>query len=487
MIHIYRLIKKNIFLITTLGITVVLLCFIYIGKPAHSLNDFFLNKDRFNFNHLVYFLIVFFPLVFYIFSDGFRNIQGWHNKLLMLSLAIFFISTIYKTRYSIDCTVILYISAFIYLIKERLIYKPTLYLYLFFIYFTILAISCIWTPYHHYAMHRLGHYWLLISLPVTFLLFKLSTEQIHSILKVFFRAVFIYVLICDINWLIQLQILNVDYTTWIFQKKPFFNGMPAYLQVMQWAGNYQSTFQAFAYIIASASNFYFIKQKTASKAMILEFIVFSFLAFLLILISHTRYGLLMFIITYTAGFAWLLNKNKKWNLAYISTICLAGCLLLGVFHKNIKIYVSDPIRKLQLITATNHVLDNPLKGTGFAGMTYIFEPNYCDDGKTVHEHIDRYPANQFLGDFLQSGIFALIAIMAIMSYLLYIAIKRRNWLIFIFFVASFFLMLIEMPIYIREPETLFISFYCLFMQMNQPKIEKWKILFRNKRINFKKQ
>jgi len=83
--------------------------------------------------------------------------------------------------------------------------------------------------------------------------------------------------------------------------------------------------------------------------------------------------------------------------------------------------------------------------------------------------VNIYPSNQFLGDLMQTGIFGLIILTGMLSFITYYCIKQRNWILYCLIVSFLIFMLIEMPFFLLKGTTLFVPMTCLLLQMQYRK------------------
>ena len=468
-------IKKNFFLIVLIVLFIPAVALNLSGKSGFSANEFFEGRTNFPFNYLVYFLVMFLPLFFYLRSGNFRILPHWTDKMLMIALTASFLSSIYEVRSAVYFSEIFFVVALIYSIRRKTVHRPDTGFYLLALYFLIIIISFIWTKNVEYAVYKLQHYLLILAFPVVFLLFKLTNNQIDDLLKIFFRGVLIFALISIVNWLFEVRHLHTCITDWTILSKRNFNEFGPYFYIYNWTNFDHPTFNAVSYVLASVFGFRILsKSRKSFYEFLPEFIVLSLAVFLLIVVSQSRYGLVMFAMVYLAGIAYLLRKRKKLMVAFL----LAGVIFSGWFaidnQKKITRFLADPPRVQQIKTSLYVIENHPFLGVGLGSMTDVFKSKELAN-KLGYSNISGsrniYPSNQFLGDWTQSGILAFVAIWLIMFYLMIRGIRAKSWILIMFFSAFILLMMIEMPLYIPKSTIFFVAFYCLLMQADYSDVE----------------
>ena len=180
--------------------------------------------------------------------------------------------------------------------------------------------------------------------------------------------------------------------------------------------------------------------------------------------AQSRIGIVMVCIVWVSGYIYLFRNRRKVVFATI-----AACVMLVVFafllHPNILgSFGHDISREQQRQLAFDFIEKKGVLGSGLGGTTgeYVSQVVGYEYPWFEWKNDNIYVHNQFLGDWMQSGIIGLILIVFIVFALFIMSIKKKNYLVFVFVLSMVFFMMIEMPLRFLNGVTLTTFFLCLF-------------------------
>ena len=420
---------------------------------------------------IVYFVLVFSPLAFFLLSKTWKNTFSIPRKILLAGLAAFLSGLFYSARYGINSSGLFLACSLFFAISQRRIYKPNKVYYWFWAYLLIHVISLIWTNDLHEGLKEFRVYLLFLTFPLAFCFFRLTSEEIDRLLLLVFRAATIFVFVSLFCWIYESSRMGIPLTDWfVFQKKMFANQNP-YSIIFNWVNYDHPSYISIGYNLAFAVGIYLSdKRNTTCKINIFELVIYGLAALVLTIIIQSRIGFVNFIVIAICGIAWLLRKEKKYLYGYIS-ICIILTAIVIVRLDYILKFIQDPIRFQQYDTAIYSIKTNPWFGTGIGGMTKVMTSQELalKLGYPFASVVNIYPSNQFLGDLMQTGIFGLIILTGMLSFITYYCIKQRNWILYCLIVSFLIFMLIEMPFFLLKGTTLFVPMTCLLLQMQYRK------------------
>jgi O-antigen ligase len=418
-----------------------------------------------------YFILVFFPLVFLLLSETWKNTVSIPRKVLLSGLAIFLTSTFYSARYGINSGGLFLACSLFFAISQRRIYKPNKVYYWFWAYLLIHIISLLWTIDIQEGLKEFRVYLLFVTFPLAFCFFQLTREETDRLLLLFFRSATIFVFVSLCCWIYESSRMGIPLIDWFVIHKKMFANLNGYSIVFSWVNYDHPSYISIGCNFAFAVGIYlFDKRNATSKINIFELTAFALFAFVLAIIVQSRIGIINFIVIGVCGIAWLLRKEKKYLYGYICLCLILTTLVLTRFDSILK-YSQDDIRFQQYNTAMYYIKSHPWFGTGIGGMAKVMTSQELalKLGYPSASVVNIYPSNQFLGDWMQTGIFGLTILAGMLSSILYYSIKQRNWVLFSLLLIFLLLMLIEMPFFLLKGTTLFVPMTCLLLQMQYRK------------------
>ena len=403
--------------------------------------------------------LIFIPTIWLIRSGIWSNTTSTLRKALLLALSLFLLSTAYSIRLGINFGGFFMFMSAIYGISERKFQKPTLLLFLCWLYFFYQALSLCWTEDLHLGYYKLRTYFPFITIPLAFSCFILIKEEIDSIILVFFRAAFIFVGISLMCWVYESNRLGLPLTDWFVTHKDYFTTKSCYEIVYCWTPYVHPTYNAFFYITAMVLGFYLVNTKSKTiKINKVELTVFIMACAVLIDITQSRIAFLTMVMILLIGTAWINRKNQLILRAYLFiTLCLGGFILID-FHSKIENFVADPARNQLYETAFAYIKSNYVLGTGIGGMPKVLDSQEFAQSLGFPGAITGIgnPHNQFVGDIMQTGLGGFITLCILISYLFYDSFKKRNWILLAFLFSFLPIMIIEMPLTLFKGITYFV-------------------------------
>lgn len=416
---------------------------------------------------LIFGLIVFLPLLQFEFFIKW-NKSLWHRKLLLISLAALLISLNYNLHYGVKVSFIFYACAAIFAIREKKLYKISGLAYLFFAYFLLHAISLLWTNDLNNGFFMLQRYLSFVAVPLFFCCFRLTKEETNLILLVFFRAMLLFIFYSLCSWVLESRFLEISLVEWLGIKKMPLGDKPVSDSVFAWSNYTHPAYNAVGYIFVLAMSFYFFKNKITAKSINITELLFVCISTLLLAdVTQSRFGVVAWGLVMFMGLAFLLRRNKKLLAAYLTATVIAGLFFVYLGSDKISGFVSDPIRVQNFKTAFASIEEHGiLKGTGVGGMAAVMDSHELAE-KLGYDYANvrlSNPHHQFIGDLMQTGIWGLGLLLAMIAYLFYYSIKNRRWLLF-FFIAFFLLIMnTETPLALQKGIMYFVVIVCFLQQ-----------------------
>jgi len=146
--------------------------------------------------------------------------------------------------------------------------------------------------------------------------------------------------------------------------------------------------------------------------------------------------------------------------------------MVGTHIETLRSFAADPVRDGLVRVATDYLRIDPWKGCGLGGMTYDYVSSVVGyEFKSwwpQFDYVSFYPHNQFLGDWMQSGIAGLVLLCAMVVSLFYESIRQRNFIAFVYFLVVLVIMQIEMPFHILSGTTIIAFLSCFFLCRQTP-------------------
>ena len=401
------------------------------------------------------------PILFLFFTKYFWQIPH-HRKVLLIGITMLVLSCCYSVIYVTNNSYVFFGCTLFFFAFERKLYKPTIIQILFALYCIWNIISIFWSIDLHIGKLLIDRYLVFFTIPLAFCFFKLEKREINLILHIFFRAVLIWLFFSLCCWVLESRYFGLALSDWFVTHKQTFCQRSPYNVVYAWSSYRHPTFTAIFYLSAMIFGFYFWKRKTEFRPNTFELILFIASAGVMVLITQSRFGLVVFLLILLVFYFCLFAKNRK--LLIINSLLLTACGIIFTifFHQKLYDVFSDKARQQVYDTAFCYAKNNALTGCGLGSMPETFSSveiaNICGYEKPIMLH---HAHNQFIGDFVQTGIVGLLLMLSISIYLIYFSIRNKNWLLLSFFALYLIPMQIEMPLYFKNCAVIFVLFTLL--------------------------
>jgi hypothetical protein len=441
-----------------LAFAVVLCCGIRLPS---GFNDF----TRTQYYRTILAIITVLPMLFLLCSKYFRQISH-PRKVLLIGVAMFLLSLIYRERYITNNTIVFWCCTLVFFAFERKFYKPQMIYILFFIYFLWHLVSYFWAIDTVEYKHFIVRYLPFIVIPFAFCLFRLQKREVNLILMVLFRASLIFLFLSLCCWVLESRTLGLKLSDWFVSSKTNFGYLAPYNIVFWWTNYKHPTYNALFYLTLLSFGLIFRQFKFEFKPGILELVLFAASSLLLVIITQSRTGLLLFGLISLLFYFSFFRKNKKLFVINLLALFFLAVFLSIVFNREISFFLNDEAREQNYVTAFYYIKNHFWLGTGAGGMVQLFGSQEMANivGYPFANISMHNPHNQFVGDLMQTGIAGLLLSVTISVYLLYVSFKSKNMLLFTFFTIFFIVMMIEMPLSLERGINYFVLFTCVLMQ-----------------------
>ncbi|VBB48125.1 conserved membrane hypothetical protein [uncultured Paludibacter sp.] len=395
-------------------------------------------------------ITILFSLSLILFFSHFRK-QTYYKKLLLLGVALFFIVINFRSHLPFQFSVIFAVIVLIYFLFEKKIYRPNLLFISLFIYFGIDTISLLWTYNPEQGFHYWGNITPIAFIPILFCFFKLDKKDFELIVLLIFRFSIIFSFISICSWIVECRFLNFPLENSLSIKKYTVDIYNSYDVVYAWSKKVHPTYNALNFLFSLSVGWYYIFKKNIDNNVSFSELLFLILTSLLLsIITASRFLFVGWIVVNILGFLFVIRRKKTLLATCASCIIIFVALFMLFNSGEITNFVQDPVRKCHYNAAFQGIKENTWLGTGLGGMTKyinrdnpVYAPLHLSKAELFpHEH----PHNEIIGDWMQTGIPGLVAILLILSVLFYYGIKQRNWLLLINAIIFFILMTIEMPL-----------------------------------------
>lgn len=379
-----------------------------------------------------------------------NDLKPYLKYLFLVPLLALAMSSLFSVRTVITCSNVFLICSALYLLLAHEPRRPRAYVYAFFIYFIAISASMLWTEDREWGYVLVRRSLLLIGIPAAFYTYTFTDKQWNTIVLIFSRLTLLFIVISLVNWIIQSYRLSVNLSDFFLPYKHRINGQECWEIVYGWSNYDHPTFIGYALIAALIGYLTLAKQHLVHKA---ELIVHALLCLLVLVITQSRVGLVIWLTTVVIATYLFLPKKRLVRVVYIAAAGLLSIAIAYLFYSGKTDFSLDSPRQRLYTDTFEQLRLHPLLGVGIGDV-----PAALDD------FVFRNPHNQFLGDWLQAGIPALLAILLLLGSLTFDAIRHRNYALLLFIVVSVLVMLIEMPLNLSKGIATFTTFCCLFAE-----------------------
>jgi O-antigen ligase len=376
------------------------------------------------------------------------------DYLFFLPLAAFMAGSLHSVRIGIDLGTIFLICAVLYALVKRRAFPPRHYMWFLAAYFLCMAVSLIWSRNVPQGIHILRRCLPLVTFSIGWCMFELTQEQWERILLVFFRASLLFI-IFSITTTLYIS-FSEHFSWWEFfgiQKHPVHGIWESYKWVYSWLPYNHPSYNAYGLVAGMICGQYLLRVKRIS---IPEAVFYALSLFLLLVLSQSRIGIVMYAITIPIAAVSFIQSPKWRKLYHYGVGAMIVVALIGWVQVNTVFSLDHPREHIYHVTV-DFIRQNPVWGVGVGSLAETLQ----QDEICLREEYGN-PHNQILGDWLQGGIPCLLAMLAMMGYLVYYAVRYRNQEMLLFVIITLLFMQIEMPLDIIKGLTTFVAFVHLF-------------------------
>ena len=414
---------------------------------------------------IIIYLLLWSPIIILFTNNSSLSKDIFYDLFITFATAIMIISLFHSTRTGINITTIYVLLCIIVGVILKKQHAPQPYFYIYIAYFIISAISIIWSNDKQYGLNILMRSTLWLTMPLAFCFINIKQSEYTRLLKIAYFAATIFVLISIITWIYQVRQLETGFAIWFLPGKHGVNDITVYTLIFKWLDYDHPSYNAIGVIFGLIAGLYLYKQKEIS---LFNLILFSCLSFILVWITQSRIGIIMFVATFILC-PYMFIKTKQQFLIFSSILFVCGlCVTYILFGYLGNYFHIDEERAYMFPLYAECIKKVPILGVGLGGMNPENILNLTGEPYKFLQYDHIYPHNQFLGDWMQTGIFGFLCLLAIISYNFYISIKRNNIILFIFMANMLLFMIIEMPFYILKGTTFFVCITC-FLLSQDPK------------------
>ena len=453
------MLSKKFSYIFTVLILIAVLAFAILGFPDFLYHFFEKIQNNTLISNSLIVLSGLFPITLLLFSETWKNNRP-EQKILIFSISALTISLQFSVRYIIDAYVFFIVYSIIYFFIRHQYKKPQVLFFIFIAYFMIHLISLLWVNNVDKGLLVLQRYIPFILLALASLTFTITKKERDLILLIFFRASMLFVFISILSWLFHNQALKTNLSTWLSVQKMTIDNIRVWELIYAWTNFKHPSYVATLVSAALGFGFYLIRKENSEKGLsvsLFEFITYAAGAFTLALITQSRTSLVQVIIVFIAGLVWLIPAKTKLKACVLLGIISLFSIIIIIFPEKIPTFFKDPTREQIYRTAIYSIKQQPFTGTGIGGMQAViksdsiahaigYEFSTCKYTEVAHEHAH----NQFLSDWMQTGIGGFIIVIVMTLWTFFLSFKEHNFPLFIFMCAFLLLMLIETPLMLHK-------------------------------------
>lgn len=420
-------------------------------------------------------ILLFIPLIIYLCGTEFRQ-QHWQMKLQSIGIALMLSTIVFRPYAYLHAQLFFFGFTVIsfFADRQRHFQKPPVFYIACCIYFIWIAISMLWTQDRHEAGVYFNRIVPLASYALMFSLICLTWNNYRQLILLFWRVVCVASVLTIACGIYETQRLGADFWDFIQIKKTQIDYIPVYDILYAWSGTGHPSYNVLWLIAGLTSGFFLFEKRLITR---LEIIISCLLILLVVVATQSRIGVVLWLLTALSGLIYVLRHHK-----YVlwSTLSLAGIcgLYIGITQiETISTVLSDPTRVKLANIAMDYLRADPWKGCGLGGMTYDYLESVIGyEFKSWWPQYDAptmYPHNQFLGDWMQSGILGLIVLLGVIVCGFYDAIRQRSFIGIAYMTAVVVFMFIEMPFHFLTGTTVIAFFLCfIFVNRQNPDCDK---------------
>lgn len=323
----------------------------------------------------------------------------------------------------------------------------------FIIYFCTIAVSYFWSDNKDYASLIIRRCLVIAAMPLAFSTINISKTQWEYIMLFFFRSSLAFTMISVVCWFSSAKYLNVDCTSFLLPYKHTIASRSSWEWIYRWTDYWHPSYHAWVLGAVIPGAITLLKRKIIGYP---EYILYLALVALLVILTQSRIGVLIFATALLLSpFAWL-NHNKKLRLTYAIVLIIAAIGLITFALCTENTFSLDSARQNIYRSALNVLKHNLWIGVGVGDLPLALQ-------SPPHQH----PHNQFLCDWMQAGIPAIAAELTMIIAVTARALKQHNLTLLIFIAISLLFMLIESPLTLIKGIAVFTTITLFFATQTQ--------------------
>lgn len=412
------------------------------------------------------------PFGFFLGGNDFRCLDP-QRKILIGGLAILTVSMVHSIRCFLDAQIIFFITTVLYFIlnRNRSYRKPTWEYWAVFVYVAWNLISLIWSQDLHYGGKLAGRFVPMVLYPVMFFSFRLTDPERDGIMRLFWRVGIMAVLLSLCSGIYELTVQGLSVSSLIhfrigFIKETFFDSEGTELFIFNmlyaWSGMGHPSYNSLWAVAAVVMGFYLVDKKRIGWV---EFAFGELALMQLQLSSQSRIGLLMTLMAWASAYIYLLRDHRKLVYWSVGSFAVFAIVVFAVKPDVLGTFNHDKVRAALWKVAVDYIEKEWLLGTGLGGTNaeYISEVIGYPYPWPEWAHENIYAHNQFIGDWMQSGIFGLLFLIGSIVASFTLSVRRRSYTAFTYCLLLLPFMAIEMPFRFLQAVTVISFSLCLFL------------------------
>lgn len=306
---------------------------------------------------------------------------------------------------------------------------------------------------------------ILTAVSISFLLCTISLKKrtVYSILLFFSRFIALYCVFIITCYLLSISALQIHSV-----KEIIYNAKVLYLYLFPFPSFYHPSFISIIIVMAIPFAIFLYFEK---KTSLIESLLYILPIVTAIIFSGARIGLvLIFLLMVLCILFYLKIKlHIKYSITALITIGLAVLFYFPFGN----VALSDPLRNDQRETAITAIKEKPFFGWGTDSMEALLHDKAIAQkaglekpvGELNHFH------NQYLDMLVQFGIVGSLPFFALFAYLIYLAIKRKDFLLMAYLAIYLPFMYVESPFATAKGIQPMIFWLCFLLSTQKVRLE----------------
>ncbi|MCQ2344236.1 MAG: O-antigen ligase family protein [Paludibacteraceae bacterium] len=412
------------------------------------------------------------PFSMYLAGSHFLS-RDRNRKILLFGIAVLTSTIVHRIRCFIDTQYLFFLGTVIFYILERkngnTYRKPSCEYWIVVVYILWNLVTLVWTPDLHFGKKYASNFVPLLAYPAMFLAFSLTADELNNILKLFWRIALVAVLLSFLSAIYEIKVIGAPISELIHLRISMFkdnlvdaegNELFTFNMLYAWSGMGHPSYNAIWALAASVSGFYIVKRRVIGW---LEYLFGCFILILLQFSAQSRIGIVMLLLSFAFAILYFLWPRRKVVYSLLATVLLVAIVVFIANPSALGAFGSDIARGIIWNSAFDFISHKPITGTGLGGTTHEYVSSVIGYPWPGLYFENIYAHNQFLGDWMQSGVVGFVLSIAMVVLMFVMALRRRSFTAFVFLLAILLFMFIEMPLRFIQATTLISFFLCLFL------------------------